>query len=62
MTQPLKVDVEDRYVAPTVLSEPRLDSGVMGEENFAPVLCVLSVTSLDDALEKHHRISGPRRT
>uniref|UniRef100_A0A7S4PGT7 Aldehyde dehydrogenase domain-containing protein n=1 Tax=Guillardia theta TaxID=55529 RepID=A0A7S4PGT7_GUITH len=35
-----KVDVEDRYVAPTILSDADFDSPIMKSETFAPVLTV----------------------
>ncbi|KAJ1493867.1 Aldehyde/histidinol dehydrogenase [Baffinella frigidus] len=53
-----QVDLEDRYVAPTIISEPILECSLMKEEIFAPVLCVFSVKSIDDAIAKHHAISG----
>jgi aldehyde dehydrogenase (NAD+) len=40
----------DRYVAPTVLLDPDPASGVMQEEIFGPILPVLSVDSLDEAI------------
>ncbi len=46
-----EVDTEDLYVAPTVLQDVRLDSDVMKEEIFGPVLPVLPVDSIDEAIE-----------
>ena len=43
------VDPDDRYVAPTVLTEVSRDDQVMQEEIFGPILPVLDVASLDDA-------------
>ena len=44
------VDVEGRYVAPTVLAGVDHEAAVMGEEIFGPILPVLSVGSVDDAI------------
>lgn len=44
-----QVDVDDRYVAPTVLTGVTVDDPVMQEEIFGPVLPVLAIDSLDDA-------------
>lgn len=46
-----EVDVDDRYVAPTVLRGVTRDSGVMGEEIFGPVLPVLSFDDLAEATD-----------
>jgi aldehyde dehydrogenase (NAD+) len=43
-------DESDRYVAPTVLREVSPDSDVMSEEIFGPVLPVLPVDSIDEAV------------
>ena len=44
------VDVAERYVAPTVVLNPSLSSRLMQDEMFAPVICVLPVDSLDEAI------------
>lgn len=36
-----KYDVEDRYVAPTIIDSPSLDSRLMKEEIFGPILPIL---------------------
>jgi aldehyde dehydrogenase (NAD+) len=46
-----QADESDRYVAPTVLREVSADSDVMKEEIFGPVLPVLPVDSIDEAVE-----------
>jgi aldehyde dehydrogenase (NAD+) len=43
-------DAADRYVAPTILTNVRPDAPVMREEIFGPILPVLPVRSLDEAL------------
>ena len=52
------VDVAQRYVAPTVIVDPREDAAVMCEESFGPVLCIISVDSLDDAIAYVRRRPG----
>jgi len=46
-----QVDEEDRFVAPTVLRQVAADAEVMSEEIFGPVLPVLPVGSVDEAVE-----------
>jgi aldehyde dehydrogenase (NAD+) len=43
-------DVDTRYIAPTVLTGVTRDDPVMGEEIFGPILPVIAVDSLDDAV------------
>ena len=43
-------DADARYVSPTILTDVPLDTEIMQEEIFGPLLPVLSVSSLDDAL------------
>jgi aldehyde dehydrogenase (NAD+) len=43
-------DRDDRYIAPTVLTNVSPDSPVMSEEIFGPILPVLKVGSVDDAV------------
>jgi aldehyde dehydrogenase (NAD+) len=44
------VDAAERYIAPTILSGVRPDAPVMREEIFGPILPVIPVRSLDEAL------------
>lgn len=44
------VDVEGRYVAPTVLTGVKPDAAVMGEEIFGPVLPVLGFTDISEPI------------
>ncbi|MGI8796999.1 MAG: aldehyde dehydrogenase family protein [Acidimicrobiia bacterium] len=46
-----ETDAEQRYIAPTVLRNVAPDSAVMAEEIFGPVLPVLPVTDVDEAIE-----------
>jgi aldehyde dehydrogenase (NAD+) len=41
---------EARYIAPTVLSGVKPDAAVMGDEIFGPILPVLTVTDVDEAI------------
>lgn len=43
-------DADSRYIAPTVLTGVSADDPVMGEEIFGPILPVLKVESLDEAV------------
>jgi aldehyde dehydrogenase (NAD+) len=43
-------DADDRYIAPTVLREVTLDSAAMRDEIFGPILPVLAVDGLDEAI------------
>jgi acyl-CoA reductase-like NAD-dependent aldehyde dehydrogenase len=44
-------DVDDRYIAPTVLVDAAWDSQIMKEEIFGPILPVLEVTSVQEVLD-----------
>ena len=45
------VDVDDRYVAPTVLIDPDPAAPIMREEIFGPLLLVIAVDSVAEAIE-----------
>lgn len=45
-----KADVAERYVAPTILLEVEPDSPVMQDEIFGPILPILAVADLDEAI------------
>ena len=45
-----QTDADTRYIAPTVLTGITRDDPVMGEEIFGPVLPVIAVDSLDEAI------------
>ena len=44
-------DIEDRYIAPTVLADVEPDQPVMQEEIFGPILPIITVETFDDALD-----------
>jgi len=46
-----KVDVSDRYVAPTIIEDPSLNSKLMQEEIFGPVLPLLTMENIDEAID-----------
>jgi aldehyde dehydrogenase (NAD+) len=45
-------DAADRYLAPTVLTGVAPDAPVMGEEIFGPLLPVIAVSDLDEAIDR----------
>ena len=46
-----ETDVESRYVAPTVIADVDMNSALMNEEIFGPLLPVLSINSTQQAIE-----------
>jgi aldehyde dehydrogenase (NAD+) len=47
-----KLDASDRYLAPTVLTEVPEQAPVMQEEIFGPLLPVIKIKNLDEALDR----------
>jgi aldehyde dehydrogenase (NAD+) len=45
-------DEEDRYLAPTVVTDVQPGAAVMGEEIFGPILPVLRVSDVDEAIAR----------
>ena len=45
------IDAEDRYIEPTLLDNVAVDSAVMHEEIFGPVLPMIEIDNLDQAIE-----------
>lgn len=45
------IDEKDKYISPTLIDEPALDSPIMTEEIFGPVLPILSYDSLEKVIE-----------
>ncbi len=45
-----QADESDRYIAPTILRDVSPDSAIMQDEIFGPILPVLAVDSIDDAI------------
>jgi aldehyde dehydrogenase (NAD+) len=48
---PRKVDLETRTMAPVVIRDPDLDAPLMQEEIFGPLLPIVTVDSIDDAID-----------
>lgn len=46
-----QVDAHTRKITPTLVNEPALDSDIMQEEIFGPVLPIISYSSLDTAID-----------
>jgi aldehyde dehydrogenase (NAD+) len=46
-----KVDAAERYIEPTLLDNVSLDSAVMREEIFGPVLPIVEIESIEQAIE-----------
>jgi aldehyde dehydrogenase (NAD+) len=46
-----QVDVSDRYVAPTIVDVAGVDSSLMADEIFGPILPVMQYENIDDAIE-----------
>jgi acyl-CoA reductase-like NAD-dependent aldehyde dehydrogenase len=44
-------DVDDKYIAPTILINTPLDSPVMQEEIFGPILPVIEMNSIDEIID-----------
>ena len=45
-----KVDINDKYVEPTIIADVKLDSKLMTEEIFGPLLPVMQYTNIEDAI------------
>jgi aldehyde dehydrogenase (NAD+) len=54
-----QAEPESRFVAPTVVVDPDLSSDLMTEEIFGPILPVVSVDSMDDAVDFVNRREKP---
>ena len=54
-----RVDASERYIEPTLLDNVAVDSGVMREEVFGPVLPMIEVSSLDEAIDFVNRREKP---
>ena len=46
-----RVDATDRYIEPTLLDDVAVDSAVMREEIFGPVLPIVEIESMEQAIE-----------
>jgi len=54
-----EINDEDLYISPTIIDEPSLDSKVMEDEIFGPILPVISFKNLDEIDLIIHKYSKP---
>ncbi len=54
-----RTDATDRYIAPTVMTDVTFEDAVMGEEIFGPILPVIDIESIDDAVERIEQRPNP---
>jgi len=52
-------DIKDRYVAPTIIDGPSMDSAVMQEEIFGPVLPVVTFKDIQEVIDHMHEREKP---
>ncbi len=46
-----ETDISERYMSPTIVINPPSDSALMQEEIFGPILPVITVTAIEDAIQ-----------
>lgn len=46
-----KVDENDRYCAPTIIKNPKLDAPIMTDEIFGPVLPIIPINDVEEAIQ-----------
>jgi len=46
-----KVDPQDKYVAPTIFRNVKLNSALMESENFGPIMPIITVNSIQEAVD-----------
>ncbi|CAI2363861.1 unnamed protein product [Moneuplotes crassus] len=52
-------DIKDKYIAPTIIDEPSMDSDVMKEEIFGPVLPVVSFKDIQEVIDHMNNNEKP---
>lgn len=45
-----EIDIENRFIEPTIVLNPSLDAALMQEEIFGPILPIISVSNIRDAI------------
>jgi aldehyde dehydrogenase (NAD+) len=45
------INREERYISPTIIKKPRLDSDLMKEEIFGPILPIITFSNFDEVIE-----------
>lgn len=56
------LDADDRYIAPTLVNEPKADGPLMRDEIFGPILPILSYTTDQDIADHLQRYGKPLAT
>lgn len=46
-----QISIEEKYISPTVIRNPSLNSSLMQEENFAPILTLLTYTDFAECVD-----------
>nr|CAB3221029.1 fatty aldehyde dehydrogenase-like [Phallusia mammillata] len=54
-----KYDEKDKYISPTVVTHVTLDSAYMQQEMFGPILLIMSVANIDEAIETINKLEKP---
>jgi aldehyde dehydrogenase (NAD+) len=54
-----ETDREERFIAPSILDEVKVENTVMQEEIFGPILPVLTFTDIDDVLARLQSLEKP---
>lgn len=54
-----KVDLEAKYVEPTLILNPDLDSALMQEEIFGPVMPIIPFKKIDEVIEHINSMGKP---
>ena len=54
-----RMDLESRFIEPTIMTDVRLEDAVMQEEIFGPIMPVISFNSLDEAIALIQRFAKP---
>ena len=53
------VDVDARYVAPTIVLNPMMGSPLRADETFGPILCLVEVSHVDEAIALQRSLPTP---
>lgn len=54
-----ELDADELYISPTIVDNPSLDSDIMKEEIFGPILPILSYNSFDELTETIYNFEKP---
>lgn len=53
-----RTDRDDKYIAPTILTDVTLEDAVMQEEIFGPLLPIITIEDIDDAIATIKKVNG----